>query len=84
MKAKLKVSEHRVLNNDKGFLLIFRTPFGEELSSFFNKDTNFDLVKAKYPIGMIDLFDVIPYQSKGSLGLSVVAPLIEISDMEEF
>lgn len=83
MKAKLRISELREIK-EKGYLLVFQTQYGEELSTFFNADTDVEKIKLLYPIGVVDLFDVVPYSSKGSLGLSVYAPLKEISSVELF
>lgn len=84
MKAKLKVSELRELNNDKGYILAFQTPYGEEISTFFSKDADVQKIKERYPVGRVDVFDIVPYSSKGSLGLSVSAPLTELSEDELF
>lgn len=84
MRTKLKVVELRELPNDKGYVLAFQTTFGEELGSFYNKDVDPNSIKSKYPIGEIKVLDVVPYSSKGSLGLSVVAPLTTLSEDELF
>ena len=83
MKAILKVNELREIK-DKGYLLVFQTQYGEELSTFYNSEIDIEKLKTLYPIGLVDLFDVVPYSSKGSLGLSVYAPLKEISSVELF
>ncbi len=80
MRTKLKVVELRELSKDKGYVLVFLTPFGEEFVTFYNKDVDPTVIKNMYPVGEVRVLDVIPYSSKGSLGLKVVAPLTTLSE----
>ena len=84
MKVKLKVSEYVRLNNDKGYILKFITPYGEELGCYLGSDEDYDKASDFYTVGSVHVLDIMPYRTKtGGLGLTVVLPK-DVSDVELF
>lgn len=84
MKVKLKVDEFVRLSNDKGHILKFMTPYGEQLGCYIGDDEEYDKAVDFYSVGSVHVLDVMAYRTKtGGLGLTVVLPK-DVSDVELF
>lgn len=70
MKAKFMVSEHKKLSDDKGYIIEFKTPFGESLGAYVAPSDK-DLLQ-KYAEDTIHVLDLYAYKDKdGSARLGV-------------
>lgn len=62
MKAKFIVTEHRTLNDNKGYIVDLKTPFGETIGSYVPM-TDKDLLK-QYVVDSIHVLDLYAYKDK--------------------